>query len=365
MEIKKTALYEIHEELGADMVEFAGYLMPLSYESFKTETLATRNTAGLFDISHMGRVCVSGRDAKEFLQKICTNDITKLKSGRVLYTLLCNEKGGTTDDIIVYQGYHTKTYILVINASNFRKDLNWLQGNCSQMEVEISDFTAKQQMIALQGPNAARVIEKCGVKIKKLRYFHWKETEIKNGIWAVVSRTGYSGEDGFEIIVSKKDAVKLWRALSEIGKEFGLKPAGLGARDILRLEAGLPLYGHELSEEITPLEAGLERFVCFDKQDFIGREALLKQRNEGVKKKLIGFEVLSGRIAHQDYLIFKDGHEIGQVASGSPSWILGKSIGTGFVKTDYAIMGNAIEIDINNQKYKAKIIELPFYKKAR
>lgn len=365
MEGKRTPLYEVHKNLGAEMIEFAGFLMPLGYDGIKEEVIATRKTAGLFDISHMGRIVIEGARAKEFLQEVITNDVQKLKPGRALYTLFCQENGGVIDDLILYQGFHPQTFILVINACNFQKDLDWLKRRASQMKIKIEDITEKQPMIALQGPNSLKIMERAGAKIKRLRYFRWKSVKILNKIWAIVSRIGYTGEDGFEIIVLSKDVVELWQSLLKIGQEFGLKPAGLAARDTLRLEAGLPLYGHELSEKITPLETGLERFISFEKGDFIGKEALLKQKKEGVKKKLVGFEVIDGRMARYGYPIFNENEEIGWVTSGTLSPTLSRSLGMGFVNPGYAFPGNIFEIDIRGQRHQAKVVKLPFYKRGK
>lgn len=373
MEGKRTSLYELHKKLGAKMIEFAGFSMPLRYESIKEEVMTTRRAAGLFDISHMGRIVIEGNQAKEFLQKVITNDVQKLKSGRVLYTLFCQETGGIIDDLTLYQGFHPQTFILVINACNFQKDLDWLKRQASQIEIKIKDITEKQPMIALQGPNSAKIMEKAGVEIRRLKYFHWKSAEILNKIEAIVSRTGYTGEDGFEIIVLRKDTAKLWQGLLKIGQEFGLRPAGLAARDALRLEAGLPLYGQELSEEITPLEAGLERFISFEKGDFIGKDSLLRQKREGIKKRLIGFKVIDGRIARHDYPIFKKrffhlkkhGKQIGWVTSGNLSPTLQESIGMGFIESQYALPKGTLEIDIRGERHKAKIVKMPFYRRRK
>ena len=364
MEAKKTPLYEAHKELGAKIVEFAGYLMPVWYEGIKEEVAAVRNAAGLFDTSHMGRIVIGGSQAEEFLQKVATNDIQKLKPGRALYTLLCRQTGGVIDDIIIYQSFHPQIFNLVVNASNFQKDLDWLKSHGSEMEIRISDITKNRSMLALQGPQACEILKIAGLEedILAMKYFSHDFGCIFN-IPIRISRTGYTGEDGFEIFVNSSKAEKLWKKILEAGKEFGLKPCGLGARDILRLEAGLPLYGHELSEEITPLEAGLEKYVSYAKEEFIGKDSLIRQKAEGLKRKLVGFEVISGRIARPGYPIFSGEQEVGRVASGVDAYTLGKSIGTGFVKIELAIAGTLLEVDIRGQKHQAKIVELPFYKR--
>ncbi|PIQ92135.1 MAG: glycine cleavage system protein T [Parcubacteria group bacterium CG11_big_fil_rev_8_21_14_0_20_39_14] len=365
MEIKKTPFYEAHQGLEAKMVEFAGYLMPLWYESVKEEAIAVRKAAGLFDISHMGKILIRGRNSLKLIQKLITNDASRLKPGKICYALLCNEKGTVIDDILVY-GLGKERYLLVSNAANAEKVLNWLKkwakkeiGLFSPPEIILKDCP----FLALQGPKSEEILRKVGLSetFLNLRYYQCKAGRIF-GETAIISRTGYTGEDGFEILIwEPKTPQVVWKKLLKAGRDLGLKPAGLAARDVLRLEAGLPLYGQELSEEITALEAGLEKFVFFGKE-FIGKEALLEQKNRGLEKKLIGFEILSGRIARPKYLILKEGREIGQVASGNISHNLNKSIGTGFVKTDFSAPGTLIEIDIRGQKHPAKVSKLPFVK---
>lgn len=359
--LKRTPLYEIHKELQARMVEFAGFLMPVWYEDALKEHRSVREKAGIFDISHMGRVVISGKDAKKFLQKICTNDIEKLLPNRALYTLLCNESGGVVDDIIVY--HLTKnSYLLVVNGACLEKDLAWFKKWRGNFKVEIKDRTDSLSMITIQGPASQKILERAGLerKLLELKYFGHDFGRLNN-LHVRISRTGYTGEDGFEIFVSPKKLTLLWQKLISSGEKEGLTPAGLRARDTLRFETGLPLYGQELTENISPLEAGLERFVKFDKGNFIGKEALLKQKEAGVPQKLIGFEVISGRIARHEYPIFKKDEKIGWVTSGAVSPTLSKSLGMGLVKPECAIEGTLFEIDIRGQRHEAKVVKLPFY----
>lgn len=368
--MKRTPLYEVHKGLQAKMVEFAGFLMPVWYEDASKEHRAVREGAGIFDISHMGRVMISGKDARKFLQKLLTNDIEKLWPNKALYTLLCNEKGGVVDDIIIYQlpsfsGLSGQNvYLLVVNGACLEKDLAWIKKWRGNFKVEIKNWTESLSMIAIQGPSSQKILERAGFerKLLELKYFGHDLGHL-NKIPVRISRTGYTGEDGFEIFVSPKKLTFLWQKLISCGEPEGLTPAGLRARDTLRFEANLPLYGQELTEDISPLQAGLERFVKLDKENFIGKETLLRQKETGVPQRLVGFEVTSGRIARHGYSIFKEDEEIGRVTSGAVSPTLSKSLGMGFVKPQYTRRGSLLEIDIRGQRHKAKVVKLPFYRR--
>lgn len=364
--LKKTPLYDEHKKLGARLGEFAGWEMPFLYEGLQKEALAVRNGAGIFDISHMGKILVSGPDAQTFLQRMITGNILKLENRGVLYTFLCKDNGGIIDDLMVYR-LGPKMFLLVVNSANTKKALNHLVFLQNNLQVEVMDKTWVLAMVALQGPLAETCLKKlAGIAATLLpRKRATFDTPMWHGITLIVSRTGYTGEDGFEIISASKYIAHLWRNLTEIGKNI-LTPCGLGARDILRLEAGLPLYGRELSEDINPIEAGLERFASFRKKsNFIGKLALRHQKKQGPRKKLAGFEILSGRIARQGYHILKEGKIIGWVTSGGLSPTLQKSIGMGFVAAEFAKTEEIVEINIRGQAHQAKITALPFYRKKQ
>ena len=363
--LKRTPLFEVHRQLGGKMVPFAGWEMPVQYTGIIDETKVTRTKATLFDIAHMGQIQVTGSEAEEFLQRVVTNDVSRLKVNQAQYTFLCRENGGTIDDILVYRLDESK-YLLVVNASNADKDFDWLtqqrQGN-----VQVDNLSAEEGQLALQGPAAAEILAKLtDTDIAEIKYFMLiPEVEVA-GVKCLVSRTGYTGEDGFELYSSREHLVTLWEALLEAGATAGLIPAGLGARDVLRLEAGLPLYGNELDEDISPLEAGQNFFVKLDKNvDFIGKAALQKQLDEGLTRRLVGFETLERAIPRGGYDIFHEGENIGQVTSGSFSPTLGKVIGFGFVNPKWGAVGTELAIQVRRRLVKAQVVSLPFYRREK
>jgi len=368
--LKKTPLYEEHNKLPAHFAEFSGWLMPFWYEGIYKEALAVRTKAGLFDISHMGKIGVWGPDAQEFMEKLCAGNIKKLNEGKTLYTVLCNENGGIIDDLIIYRSEHLflgPVYLLIANAVNTDKVFSHLKLLQEKgFEVALNDNTLTLAMLALQGPEAKNILKNIPdfpshlmpEKRNEFRAEEYEETPL------IVSRTGYTGEDGFEIIAPNYFAQTLWQKLLRTGKEFGLEPCGLSARNTLRIEAGLPLYGHEIDENINPLEAGLEKFIELEKSDdFIGKSALKSLKEADPKRKLVGFEVQSPRMSRQGYLILKDGKVIGSVTSGVFSPTLKKNIGMGYVIAEFSEIGTDIEIEIIGKKYPAKIVRLPFYKR--
>ena len=361
-QIKKTPLYETHVRLGAKMAEFGGFLMPIQYTNIIEEHLATRQKAGLFDVSHMGQILVTGKGAEEFLFSLISGDPRKLSDGRTLYTLLCNEKGGIIDDLIVYRMDRAR-FMLVVNASNIQKDFNWILLHSAGRDVTCQNLSDAISLVALQGPEAELIL-RCtpyqqGSDLKRNRFVEFETGKEK----ILISRTGYTGEGGFEIYVSSRYAPELWKRLLEAGRDFGLKPVGLGARDTLRLEASLPLYGHDIDDETSPFEAGLGWTVALEKKEFIGKEALLKVKEKGIQRQLVGFEMVDRGIPRQGYTIWGD-EPIGKVTSGSYSPTLKKNIGLGYVPVAESVIGNDLFIEIRASKLKARIVETPFYRRS-
>ena len=343
------------------MVDFHDYLMPLQYGSIIDEHLQVRKAAGLFDISHMGRFEVSGAGAFPLIQHLITNDASRLAINQAIYSPLCNEQGGFIDDILAYKR-HENRFLLVVNSSNAAKDLEWLQRHapCYQ-PVQIADVTEQTALIALQGPHSRHILKTAiNQSMGHLQTFYADEFAW-DGAPITVSRTGYTGEDGFEIWANANHAVKLWDAIMSSGEREGLIPAGLGSRNTLRLEACLLLYGNDMDETVTPLETTVGWTVKFDKGDFIGREALLRQRERGVTRRLVGFEMIDRGIPRQDYPVFLGSEAIGKVTSGSFSPSTNKNIGLCLITAQAAQTGNEIHVQIRDNKYKARIVKTPFY----
>jgi aminomethyltransferase len=360
-ELKKTPLYDAHRRAGARMVEFAGWAMPVQYRGVIEEHLAVRRRAGLFDVSHMGEIEVRGTDALEFCQRLTANDLSRLKVFQAQYNLLLNEWGGIVDDVIFYR-LAPESFFICVNASNTETDFHWLQGHAGG-DVEIEDVSAKYAQLALQGPLAAALLQPlAALDLDGLKAFYFAFAEIAASR-CLVARTGYTGEDGFELYCESRDAETLWSALLEAGASAGLIPAGLGARDTLRLEKAYPLYGHELDATTTPLEAGLEWVTKFSKREFLGKEVLLSQKERGVARRLVGLELLEPGIARSGYGLFKNGRSIGRVTSGTQSPSLGKAIALGYVAREEAGIDNRIEVEIRSRRVPAKIVSVPFYRR--
>lgn len=359
--MKKTPLHEAHLEANAKMVNFGDWHMPVQYVGILEEHRNVRTKAGLFDVSHMGEIDIKGNRALELVQKLITNDASKLAVKQALYTPMCLPNGGIVDDLLVYRKGENH-FLLVVNAANTDKDYQWIEEHAID-GVAIANISSEVAQLALQGPLAEQILQKISNKDLSQIKFFWFDYVRVDGEDCLVSRTGYTGEDGFEIYLAPDKARKVWDAILEAGKEEGVMPIGLGARDTLRFEARLPLYGNELSEEISPLEAGLEMFVKLDKDDFIGKEALEKQKAAGVKRKLVGLEMLDRGIPRTHYKVLKDGEEIGFVTSGSFSPTLEKNIGLALIKAEHARIGNKIEIQVRGRNLKAKIVKTPFYKR--
>lgn len=360
--MKQTPLYENHVELKGKIIDFGGWALPVEYTGILAEHEAVRTKAGLFDVSHMGEITVKGQDAEKYIQMIVTNDITTLSDNQIAYTTMCYPDGGVVDDLLVYK-YNNENYLLVVNASNTDKDYEWFKRN-EFGNITVENVSEKYALLALQGPNAQEILQKLVTEdLNTIEYYHFLDNVDVSGIKALVSRTGYTGEDGFELYFAPEDAIKMWNLLLETGKEEGLIPAGLGARDTLRFEATLPLYGHELERDITPLEAGLGFCVKLAKEDFIGKEALAEQKAVGLKRKLVGFEMVDRGIPRSHYDVYADGNKIGYVTTGSFSPTLKKNIGLALIEAGFAKEGTEIEIAVRNRNLKAVVIKKPFYAK--
>ncbi len=356
----KTPLYDWHKNHGAKMVEFGGWLLPVSYEGVLSEHQAVRERCGLFDISHMGEIFVEGEDAAAFLQYLTTNDVSKLKDGAAQYSLLLNAQGYVLDDIIVYRLKPDK-YLLCVNASNTEKAYQWIRSQ-AKGRVEIKNRSAAMGMVALQGPASAKVLAKLGIDLQPLDRFHFLETSVASAA-VIFSRTGYTGEEGAEFFLEGIDLSRVWEALLQAGEAEGIRPIGLGARDTLRLEMGYPLYGHELSESIHPLEAGLGWVVKMDKGEFVGRGALESFKTEGIARRLIGLTMQEPGIPRQGLNVLSGGSVRGQVLSGTYSPSLQVGIATALVEKGGIEENGEIFIDIRGKMKKAKSTKLPFLKK--
>ena len=353
--LRRTPLYEEHKELGARLVDFAGWEMPVQYEGVKAEHAAVRERAGLFDVSHMGEVVFRGPDAEAAVQRLVTRDVARMETGQAGYCAVCYESGGTVDDVLVYR--REDYYLVVVNAANREKDVAHFRENTAGLDVEITDESGDWALLALQGPEAVELLQGLtGTDLSAVRYYRFVEGEVE-GAPALLSRTGYTGEDGFEIYVRPDSAPAVWRRLIE----GGAAPVGLGARDTLRLEAGMSLYGNELSAEITPLEAGISFAVHLDKEPgFIGQEALQKEKREGLRRKVVGFELTGRGIARHEHPVAVGGEEAGHVTSGTHSPTLGKAIGLALVPSD---VEDSFEVVIRGKAVAARVVSLPFYKR--
>lgn len=368
--LKKTALYEKHVELKAKIVPFAGWSMPLQYDKITVEHNTVREKAGIFDVSHMGEFEIKGPGAMELLQRLVPQDVSKMPEGKAVYTQFCNPSGGIIDDLIIYRlndEDNTFKFLLIVNASNTNKDFNWIITNQDETtNTKVTNISDNYSLMALQGPNAPQILTDLGINEEdQPKRFFVKQTSIA-GIDCTIARTGYTGEDGFEILVKNPLAPKLWDKIIEKGHRKGLRPIGLAARDTLRLEAALPLHGNDIDEDITPIEAGLKWSVCLDKSHFIGKEVLEKQVQQGTDKVFIGFKMLTSRIPRQGCEIFQAGRIIGNTTSGSIAPYLDYSIGLGYVdKSAETKPGEKIEVLIRNKKYPAEIVKRPFYKRKK
>ena len=359
---KETFLHDKHVQLGAKMVDFAGWSMPVQYTSIIEEHKTVREKVGLFDVSHMGEVFVSGKDAMEFLNKIVPQNIDKLNYEKAVYCQLPNTKGGLIDDLIIYK-LGILEYLVICNASRIDEDLNWMVRNSKNYDVKIDNRSHEFSLLAVQGPLADSLMRKMGLTAKQ-ESFTIKTAKIA-GIKVLISRTGYTGEDGYEILVENRHSEYLWDKILENGVEFGIKPIGLGARDTLRLEAALHLYGNDLDENTTPVEAGLSWSIPKDKQaDYNGKDVIMEQIKNGTSKKLVGLKMLDKAIARHEYEVYKNGEKIGIITSGGPSPILGANIALAYVKNDKEIcIGSIVQVMIREKLHDAEIVKRPFVEK--
>ncbi|MEV9639298.1 glycine cleavage system aminomethyltransferase GcvT [Mammaliicoccus sciuri] len=363
-QLLRTPLFESYKKYGGKTIDFGGWELPVQFSSIKAEHEAVRTKAGLFDVSHMGEVLVSGSGALEYLQMLVTNDVSKLAIGQAQYTVMCNEKGGTIDDFLIYKLAEDR-YLLVVNASNIDKDVAWMEQQKTE-DVVIDNQSTDYALLALQGPEAQTVLQKLTDQaLEEIKIFRFKEHVQVSGEEVLISRTGYTGENGFEIYGAPQAIQALWPKILQAGEAEGVVPAGLGARDTLRFEAGLPLYGQELSADISPLEAGLGFVVKLNKEvDFIGKDALKMQKEHGLLRKLVGLEMIDKGIPRTGYKVFSDGLEIGQVTTGTQSPTLKKNIGFALLAIDYTELGTEVEVEVRAKRLKAKVVETPFYKRS-
>jgi aminomethyltransferase len=368
-ELKKTALNAAHRQLGGRMVEFGGWDMPVQYPAgTMTEHLRTRTRAGLFDVSHMGEIDVRGVDAIAFVNRIASNDASKLVDGQAHYSALTTPEGTVIDDLLVYR-FAEDHLLLVVNAGTTDKDWDWISSHQQAGDnLELRNVSGEFCQIALQGPEALSILQQLTeTPLAEIKYYHFREGQV-DGVNSIISRTGYTGEDGFEVYAAPDKAEQLWNKMLDggnFGSGDGVLPCGLAARNTLRLEAGMCLYGHEIDETTTLLEANLGWITKLNKGDFVGREPLAKQKEEGVKQKLVGFEMSDRGIARDGQDVFIEGQHRGRVTSGSPAPFLKKNIGMAYVPVEFASAGQAIEIDVRGKRVGAQIVPLPFYKRAK
>ncbi|HXG56090.1 MAG TPA: glycine cleavage system aminomethyltransferase GcvT [Vicinamibacterales bacterium] len=363
--LKKTPLNARHRSLGARMVEFGGWDMPVEYSGIVDEHMAVRTRAGLFDVSHMGEIEIAGRDALKAVQHITSNDASRLAINQAHYSALTTPEGTFVDDVLVYK-LTDEHFMLVVNASNIIKDFTWITGNISGIGDAVAvNTSSRYALIALQGPVALDVLQTLtGVNLADIKYYWFTTGEVAN-VRVTISRTGYTGEDGFEVFVPPASAERVWDAILAAGKSAGVVPAGLGARDTLRLEAAMRLYGNDMDETTTVMEADLGWIVGWKKDDFIGADILKQQKAEGTARKLVGFEVLDRAIARHGHEVYVDGEKAGVVTSGTQTPFLKKSIGMAYVPVEKTAVGTEFEIDVRGRRVKAQVVSMPFYKRPK
>lgn len=360
--MKNTALTHVHEALGAKMVPFAGFNMPVQYEGVNVEHETVRNAVGVFDVSHMGEFLLSGPDALDLIQRVTTNDASTLTIGRAQYSCLPNGKGGIVDDLIVYK-IKEEEYLLVVNASNIEKDWNWISSHNTK-NVSMRNLSDDYSLLAIQGPKAVEAMQSLtSVDLSAIKYYHFEVGPFAGIDYVIISATGYTGSGGFEIYCKNSEVQQVWDKVFEAGAAFGIKPIGLAARDTLRLEMGFCLYGNDIDDTTSPLEAGLGWITKFTK-DFVDAEFLKAQKEAGVSRKLIGFEMIERGIPRHDYRVLDaNGNEIGKVTSGTQGPSVKKAIGMAYVKTEFATPGSEIFIEIREKGVKGQVVKMPFYQK--
>jgi aminomethyltransferase len=358
----KTPFYDCHLAYGATMVSFAGFLLPVQYPAgIIAEHMAVRTAAGLFDVSHMGEIVFAGKDALKNLNDLLTNDFTSMTDGQVRYSVMCNERGGCVDDLIVYR-LDEDTFWIVVNAANREKDFDWMTAHAFG-DVAVRDISGEIAQLALQGPRSVEIMRRLTPEDNlPAKYYSFRHEVLICGMKCLVSRTGYTGEDGYEIYLSNEDARRMWDLLLETGKDAGLIPCGLGARDTLRLEAAMPLYGHEMDDDISPLETGLDFGVKMQKADFVGKKALEERGTPKIKR--VGLKITGRGIAREHQDVFLGDTPVGQTTSGTHAPFLKYPVAMALVRTDAAVTGTAVEIDVRGRRIAAEVVPLPFYKKS-
>ena len=358
--LKATPLLGLHKELGAKLVPFAGWNMPIQFAGVLSEHTCVRERVGLFDVSHMGEIEIKGKDAKKFLQFLLSNNVEKMLDGSILYSLMCYETGGVVDDLLAYR-FSENHYFLCVNASNSDKDYDWIARHASSFNVSIKNTSSETSQLALQGPDAKNVLQSlCDISLDDLSYYNFRKGMVNN-VESLISRTGYTGEDGFELYLSPEKVSEVFRSLMEQGRSYGIQPIGLGARDTLRIEMGYPLYGNEIDNNPTPLDAGLGWVIKFDKGEFLGRGSLLKQKEQGsLRRKLVGLKLLTRGVPRAHYQVFKNGESVGEVTSGTFSPTLNTGVGLCYVSSEYSDIGNHLDVKIRDQLVATEVIQLPF-----
>jgi len=358
--LKATPLLGLHKELGAKLVPFVGWNMPIQFAGVLSEHICVRERVGLFDVSHMGEIEVKGKDAKKFLQFLLSNNVEKMFDGSILYSLMCYETGGVVDDLLAYR-FSENHYFLCVNASNSDKDYDWIARHASSFNVNIKNTSSETSQLALQGPDAKNVLQSlCDISLDDLSYYNFRRGMVNN-VESLISRTGYTGEDGFELYLSPEKVSEVFRSLMEQGRSYGIQPIGLGARDTLRIEMGYPLYGNEIDNNPTPLDAGLGWVIKFDKGEFLGRGSLLKQKEQGSpRRKLVGLKLLTRGVPRAHYQVFKNGEPVGEVTSGTFSPTLNTGVGLCYVSSEYSDIGNHLDVKIRDQLVATEVIQLPF-----
>ncbi len=360
MDGRKTPLYERHKELGGRVVDYAGWLLPVQYSGLIDEHHAVREKAGIFDVSHMGEIIVEGPEALDFLEMMFTNEVVKAKIGQAIYGMFLRDTGYVVDDLLIYRLDEEK-YMLVVNAANAEKDFQWLQDHVGDYDVKLDDISEDVGLIALQGPLAQEILQELTEQdLDEIKPFRFLQDVEVAGVNALISRTGYTGEDGFELYVKAEDTIAVWDEILDKGGDR-VMPAGLGCRDTLRFEAGLPLYGHEISEEVNPLEGGLGFFVKLKKEpEFIGQKALREQKENGLNRKLVGIELLGRGMLREDYPLIVDGEEVGYITTGYLSPTLEKNIGNALIKPEFSEIGQEVLVGIRKKQVEAKVISRKF-----
>jgi len=364
-ELQRTPLFEEYAKYGGKTIDFGGWELPVQFSSIKEEHDAVRNRAGLFDVSHMGEILITGPDSLDFLQNLLTNDISKIAVGQAQYNAMCYEDGGVVDDLLTYK-LANNHYLLCVNAANIEKDYDWMMENQYQYDVTIDNQSHAYAQIALQGPLAEEVLQTLtDTDLQTIKYFRFQADVAVAGHKVLVSRSGYTGEDGFELYGSPEAINALWNEILGAGKDKGVVPAGLGCRDTLRFEAGLPLYGQELSATISPLEAGIGFAVKLNKGDFIGHDALAAQKENGLPRKIVGIEMIDKGIPRHGYKVFKDGKEIGEVTTGTQLPSSKRNVGHALIDSQFTAIGTELEIEIRGKHLKVVTVETPFYKRSK